>query len=62
MAIVAYLHRSSNNEANTVLELFAQAGETYGYPSRVLLDQGVENVDVAQLMLMLRGHNCGSHI
>ena len=53
---------SSNNQANTVLQLFMQAGETFGYPSRVRSDQRVENVDVARLMLPLRGRNHGSHI
>ena len=60
--LIVYLGCSLNNEANTVLKLFAQAGETYGYPSRVRSDQGVGNVDVARLMLMLRGRNRGSHI
>ena len=39
-----------------------EAGERYGYPFRVHSDHGSENVDVAQLILMLRGPNQGSHI
>ena len=60
--LIVYLHCSSNNRANTVLHLFIQAGGTYGYPSRMRSDQGGENVDVARLMLLLRGCNRGSHI
>ena len=60
--LIVYLHCSSNNRPNTVLHLFIQAGETYGYPSRMRSDQGGENVDVARLMLLLRGRNRGSHI
>ena len=60
--LIVYLHCSSNNQASTVLQLFMQAGERYGYPSRVRSDQGVENVDVARMMMMLRGCNRGSHI
>ena len=36
--LIVYLGCSLNNEANTVLKLFAQAGEMYGYPSRVRSD------------------------
>lgn len=60
--LIVYLHCSFNNQTNAVLQLFMQAGETYGYPSRVRSDQGVENVDMARLMLILRGCNHGSHI
>ena len=61
--LIVYLHCSSNNRANTVYRLFVEAGERCGYPSRVRSDQGGENVDVARLMLMLRGLiNRGSHI
>ena len=60
--LIVYLSCSSNNRANTVLKLFVQAGETYRYPSRVRSDQGVEYVDVARLILLLRGRNRGSHI
>lgn len=60
--LIIYLNCSSNNRANTVYHLLVEAGERWGYPSRVRSDQGGENVDLARLMLMLRGLNRGSHI
>ena len=52
-----YLHCSSNNRADTVLELFREAVTTYGLPSRIRIDKGGENVDVAMHLLThpLRG-------
>ena len=60
--LITYLRCSSNNRADTVLQSFIEACERYGYPSRVRSDQGGENIDVARLMLLLRGPSRGSHI
>lgn len=58
--MVLYVHCCSNNKATTVLSLFKQAVNEYGLPSRVRTDQGLENVEVAKLMLMERGFDRGS--
>ncbi len=54
---IVYLHCSTNNRAGTVLDLFQQAVEDHGLPSRVHSDMGVENVNVAQFMIHNRGMN-----
>ena len=46
---------SSNNTASTVYNLFLEAVDLYGLPSRVRSDQGTENYRVAQHML----EHCG---
>lgn len=57
-----YLEASTNNLAQTVLNLFIQATRICGWPSRVRSDQGGENVDVARAQIMCRGIGRSSHI
>lgn len=60
--LVVFLGCSDNNRAETVLHLFLQAGNSYGYPSRVRSDQGLENIEVARWMISNMGVDRGSHI
>ena len=60
--LIVYLQCSTNNTAQTVLELFQAAVNAHGQPSRVRSDFGTENVDVARYMLCVKGINRGSMI
>ena len=53
---------TDNNKAATVVDLFKSGIEEFGLPSRVRGDRGVENVDVARLMIARRGESRGSFI
>jgi hypothetical protein len=60
--MIIYLHCCTNNKAYTVLQYFQSGVQTFGLPSRVRGDQGVENVDVARFMVDNRGTGRGSFI
>lgn len=60
--LIVYLKCSSNNRASTVYDLFLDAVQKYGLPSRVRSDQGRENIMVARHMLENRGLDRGSMI
>lgn len=62
MGLITYLQASDNNRANTVLNLFLEATNDHGWPSRFRSDKGGENVDVARAMLKVRGTGRESHI
>ena len=59
---ITYLHRATNNQANTVCALFEAATEEFGWPFRVRGDYGGENIDVARRMEAVRGEGRGSFI
>lgn len=60
--LVVYLHASTNNKAETVLNLFQSAVTKYNLPSQVHSDLGLENIAVGRYMLENRGINRGSTI
>ena len=60
--IIIYAHCCNNNKADTVLEQFIGGVNTYGLPSRVRSDYGMENFKVAEFMLEQRGVDRGSII
>lgn len=51
---ISYLKCSTNNRADTVLELFEEAVHKFGCPVRVRSDHGTENIGVARMMLETR--------
>lgn len=58
--LIIYAHCASNNKAETVLVQFLKGVNSYGLPSRVRSDHGLENLKVAQFMLEQRGSERGS--
>ena len=44
--LITFLSCSSNDLASTVLQLFIEGTDRYGFPSRMRGDHGLENVKV----------------
>ena len=59
---ILYLKGSDNNRAETVFALFCEGVMECGWLSRVRSDKGGENIEVAQVMLVVRGTGRQSHI
>uniref|UniRef100_A0A9J8DGK1 Integrase core domain-containing protein n=1 Tax=Cyprinus carpio carpio TaxID=630221 RepID=A0A9J8DGK1_CYPCA len=59
---ILYLEPATNNCSNTALSFFLKAVETFGWPSRVRGDEGVENVTIAKTMFCVKGTGRGSFI
>jgi hypothetical protein len=55
-----FSHCSNSNSSETVLNAYLQGVEEYGRPSRVRTDKGMENVLVADDMILNRGPDRGS--
>lgn len=60
--LITGLRASNNNYGETVLNLFLEAAEVFGVPSRVRGDHGVENILLAAWMEVHRGERRGSYI
>ena len=60
--LIVFLSASSNNRADSVLQLFLMAVQQYNLPSRVRTDLGMENIEVARVMLERCGLNRGNII
>ncbi|KAF5367259.1 hypothetical protein D9757_011704 [Collybiopsis confluens] len=56
------LRASTNNRASTVLEVFVDAIDVFGHPSRMRGDRGRENKAIAIYMILRNGLNRGSFI
>lgn len=56
------IRASTNNRASTVLQVFHDAVQRYGLPSRVRADHGKENKATALYIIARRGLNCASFI
>src|SRR4051812_41277116 len=60
--LITYIHCSSNNKSQTVLEYFKKGINEFGLPSRVRADCGGENILVKNYMNEHRGEGRGSFI
>ena len=59
---IVYLKASTNNNFETVLQLFLNAVNECGGPSRVRSDKGGENMSIATAMVTVRGTGRGNRI
>lgn len=62
LRMIIYLKCVINNKVLIVLDYFIEVIRKYGFFLRVRLDRGVENVDVARYMNVVRGFNRSSYL
>ncbi|KAL0577858.1 hypothetical protein V5O48_004130 [Marasmius crinis-equi] len=60
--LVTGIQANNNNRAETVLDLFVEAVEAHGCPSRARGDHGTENLMVAEFMERVKGSDRGSYL
>ena len=60
--LVVFLQASTNNRADSVLNLFKEATQRCNLPSRVRSDRWLENIAIGRFMIEARGKNRGSII
>jgi hypothetical protein len=60
--MIVFLKASTNNRSATVKQLFVEASNTHGVPSRLRMDKGGENQQAAQVITDYRGPGRGSAI
>ena len=60
--LIVFLHCSTNNRSDSVLNLFNEALEQSGVPSQIRADKGGENVVCWDCMAELRGEDRRSYI
>ena len=56
------LRASTNNRAATVVDVFLEAVQRYGFPSRIRGDRGRENKALSLYMILKKGLNRASFI
>ena len=60
--VIVYLHCCDNNRADTVAALFCSSVERLYWPRRVRSDMGMENIEVARMMLDKYGPQSCPHL
>jgi hypothetical protein len=59
--LTTFMHASDNNRAETVTALFMQGTQKWGWPQRVRVDYGGENLGVKREMELRRGKQLSSN-
>lgn len=55
--MITFMKASNNNRAETVTQQFEEAVKNFGWPSRIRVDYGKENLGVKRRMEEVRGES-----